>query len=149
MNIQVNLLTGMCATCPNQNWALMSPTALSLPVIPVETEKRVNELKKLAAKAAEIILASDEDREGEAIAWPIANILNVPNAKRIVFHEITKSAINEALAHPRETGYEYGWRPAGPKNFGPACRLRTLPFPVEKNFSGGYRPEESNPSPSV
>ena len=56
----------------------------------------------MAAKATEIILASDEDREGEAIAWHIANILNVPNAKRIVFHEITKSAINEALAHPRE-----------------------------------------------
>ena len=62
----------------------------------------MNELKKLAAKATEIILASDEDREGEAIAWHIANILNVPNAKRIVFHEITKSAINEALEHPRE-----------------------------------------------
>ena len=71
-------------------------------IIPVKARKRVNELKKLAAKATEIILASDEDREGEAIAWHIANILNVPNAKRIVFHEITKSAINEALAHPRE-----------------------------------------------
>ena len=71
-------------------------------IIPVKARKRVNELKKLAAKATEIILASDEDREGEAIAWHIANILNVPNAKRIVFHEITKSAISEALEHPRE-----------------------------------------------
>ena len=71
-------------------------------IIPVKARKRVGELKKLAAKATEIILASDEDREGEAIAWHIANILNVPNAKRIVFHEITKTAINEALAHPRE-----------------------------------------------
>ena len=71
-------------------------------IIPVKARKRVNELKKLAAKATEIILASDEDREGEAIAWHIANILDIKNAKRIVFHEITKTAINEALAHPRE-----------------------------------------------
>ncbi len=71
-------------------------------IIPVKARKRVGELKKLAAKATEIILASDEDREGEAIAWHIANILNVKNAKRIVFHEITKTAIHEALAHPRE-----------------------------------------------
>src|SRR3989338_3563129 len=70
-------------------------------IIPVKARKRVNELKKLAAKATEIILASDEDREGEAIAWHIANILDAKDAKRIVFHEITKTAINEALANPR------------------------------------------------
>ena len=71
-------------------------------IIPVKARKRVSELKKLAAKATEIILASDEDREGEAIAWHIANILDVKDAKRIVFHEITKTAINEALANPRK-----------------------------------------------
>lgn len=71
-------------------------------IIPVKAKKRVGELKKLAAKATEIILASDEDREGEAIAWHIANILDAKNAKRIVFHEITKTAINKALEHPRE-----------------------------------------------
>lgn len=71
-------------------------------IIPVKARKRVSELKKMAAKASEIILASDEDREGEAIAWHIANILDIKNAKRIVFHEITKSAINGALEHPRE-----------------------------------------------
>jgi len=71
-------------------------------IIPVKARKRVNELKKLAAKATEIILASDEDREGEAIAWHIANILDAKDAKRIVFHEITKTAINEALANPRK-----------------------------------------------
>lgn len=69
-------------------------------IIPVKARKRVGELKKLAAKATEIILASDEDREGEAIAWHIANILDIKDAKRIVFHEITKTAINEALANP-------------------------------------------------
>jgi len=71
-------------------------------IIPIKARKRVNELKKLAAKATEIILASDEDREGEAIAWHIANILDAKDAKRIVFHEITKTAINEALANPRK-----------------------------------------------
>jgi len=71
-------------------------------IIPVKARKRVSELKKLAAKATEIILASDEDREGEAIAWHIANILDVKDTKRIVFHEITKTAINEALANPRK-----------------------------------------------
>ena len=71
-------------------------------IIPVKARKRVSELKKLAAKATEIILASDEDREGEAIAWHIANILDAKDAKRIVFHEITKTAINEALANPRK-----------------------------------------------
>lgn len=71
-------------------------------IIPVKAKKRVSELKKIAAKANEIILASDEDREGEAISWHIAHILEAKNAKRIVFHEITKSAIEEALNHPRE-----------------------------------------------
>ena len=71
-------------------------------IIPVKARKRVGELKKIASKATEIILASDEDREGEAIAWHIANILDIKDAKRIVFHEITKTAINEALANPRK-----------------------------------------------
>ncbi|RJQ30604.1 type I DNA topoisomerase [Candidatus Parcubacteria bacterium] len=70
-------------------------------IVPVKAKKRVNELKKLAEKSDEVILASDEDREGEAIAWHIANILNVKEAKRIVFHEITKSAIEEAIKSPR------------------------------------------------
>src|SRR3989344_985293 len=80
-------------------------------IIPVKARKRVSELKKLAAKATEIILASDEDREGEAIAWHINQVLNLEikkqktknkNFKRIVFHEITKSAIEEAIKNPRD-----------------------------------------------
>lgn len=71
-------------------------------VIPTKSRKKVNELKKLAEKADEVILASDEDREGEAIAWHIGQILNAKNAKRIVFHEITQSAIDEAVKNPRE-----------------------------------------------
>ena len=64
----------------------------------------VKELKNYAKKAEKIILASDEDREGEAIAWHILKILNNKNNQqyqRIVFHEITKQAIQNALLHPR------------------------------------------------
>lgn len=64
-------------------------------------EKVVDELKKLANKADEVILATDPDREGEAIAWHIAEVTDLKKPKRIVFHEITKDAVNEALLHPR------------------------------------------------
>ncbi len=70
-------------------------------VIPTKARKRVNLLKSLAKKADEIILAVDEDREGEAIAWHLAHILNLKKPKRIVFHEITKTAILNALKTPR------------------------------------------------
>jgi len=67
-----------------------------------EKKKVVTELKK-AAKGAEVWLATDEDREGEAIAWHLCEVLNLDpkTTKRIVFHEITKSAIEEAVKSPR------------------------------------------------
>jgi DNA topoisomerase-1 len=67
-----------------------------------EKKKVVNELKKLA-KGAEVWLATDEDREGEAIAWHLATALSLDTkkTKRIVFHEITKEAILNAIANPR------------------------------------------------
>ncbi len=72
-------------------------------IIPVKSRKRVNALKKEADKADEIILATDPDREGEAIAWHLSEIFGgKKNIKRIVFHEITKSAIQEALKNPRD-----------------------------------------------
>ncbi len=71
-------------------------------VIPTKARKRVNELKKKAENAYEVILATDEDREGEAIAWHLETALGLKNSKRIVFHEITKSAIENALLNPRE-----------------------------------------------
>jgi len=92
-------------------------------VIPVKAKENVDILRTTAAKANEIILASDEDREGEAIAWHLAQVLNLENPKkskkskrkensesnlnsftinRIAFHEITKTAIEEALKNPRE-----------------------------------------------
>lgn len=65
-------------------------------------EKVVAEIKSAAKKADKVLLATDPDREGEAIAWHIEEACGFKNAKRIVFHEITESAIKEALNHPRE-----------------------------------------------
>ncbi len=68
-----------------------------------DKKKIVSSLKK-SAKNKEVWLASDEDREGEAIAWHLANALglDISNTKRIVFHEITKNAIEEAIKKPRK-----------------------------------------------
>lgn len=95
-------------------------------IVPRDKSKRVSELKEIASKADSVILATDPDREGEAIAWHVAQILansrqSSANSKkskktkltengelradsfqRIVFHEITETAINEALEHARE-----------------------------------------------
>lgn len=71
--------------------------------IPEEKKKVVSELKKSAQAAKKIWLASDEDREGEAISWHLCEVLGLDEAKtsRIVFHEITKPAILEAINNPR------------------------------------------------
>jgi DNA topoisomerase-1 len=65
-------------------------------------EEVISEIKRLAKKATEVILATDPDREGEAIAWHIQEVAGLKKPKRIVFHEITKEAILEALQSPRE-----------------------------------------------
>lgn len=71
--------------------------------IPKEKIKVVSELRKAASEAKNIWIASDEDREGEAIAWHLANVLNLDLAttRRIVFNEITKEAISSAIKNPR------------------------------------------------
>ena len=71
--------------------------------IPEEKKKLVTELKSNAKKAKKIWLASDEDREGEAISWHLCEVLGLDEEKtsRIVFHEITKPAILDAIQHPR------------------------------------------------
>ncbi len=73
-------------------------------VIPAGKRKVVADLKKLSAEAETVWLASDEDREGEAISWHLSETLELPREKtrRIVFHEITKTAIQEAIQHPRD-----------------------------------------------
>ncbi len=69
-----------------------------------DKKKLVSELKTLAKKSNTVWLASDEDREGEAIAWHLSNVLELQkeNTKRIVFNEITKTAIQHAIEHPRQ-----------------------------------------------
>ena len=71
--------------------------------IPDDKKKLVSELKQNAKKAEKVWLASDEDREGEAISWHLCEVLGLDEEKtnRIVFHEITKPAILEAIEHPR------------------------------------------------
>lgn len=76
-------------------------------VIPADKKRLVKELKSLANKAEIVWLASDEDREGEAIAWHLIETLklNKEKTKRIVFHEITRSAILRAIKNPRNINY--------------------------------------------
>src|SRR5215216_3140854 len=72
-------------------------------IVQQEKQKVVKELKSLAKKSDEVWLATDEDREGEAISWHLCEVLGLdPNTtKRIVFHEITKPAIQNAVRQPR------------------------------------------------
>ncbi len=72
-------------------------------IVPDEKLKVVADLKRLAAKATDVWLASDEDREGESISWHLAEVLGLDplTTKRIVFHEITAPAIKKAVANPR------------------------------------------------
>ncbi len=76
-------------------------------------KKLVNQIKKIVSQAKQVFLAQDPDREGEAIAWQVANLGNLKaenfkdsKFKRIVFHEITKPAILDAVKHPREIDYD-------------------------------------------
>ncbi|HHD92206.1 MAG TPA: type I DNA topoisomerase [Candidatus Portnoybacteria bacterium] len=71
-------------------------------IIPIRARKIINELKKAVTNVNQVVLASDEDREGEAIAWHLSQALKLKNSQRIVFHEITKTAIEKALENPRE-----------------------------------------------
>jgi DNA topoisomerase-1 len=71
-------------------------------IVPASKKQQVSKLKGLLREAKEVYLATDEDREGEAISWHLSEVLQpkVP-VRRLVFHEITKTAIEEALEHPR------------------------------------------------
>src|SRR5258707_6542740 len=72
-------------------------------IVPDDKKKVVSELKSLAKKSDEVWLATDEDREGEAISWHLCEVLGLDprSTKRIVFHEITKPAIKAAVENPR------------------------------------------------
>ena len=77
-------------------------------IVSGDKKKVVTNLKNLAKKAELVWLASDEDREGEAIAWHLSNALKLDEkkTKRIVFHEITKKAILDAIQNPRKINYD-------------------------------------------
>src|SRR3989441_8402994 len=73
-------------------------------IVPEDSEKQARLLRREAKSAPRVWLATDLDREGEAIAWHLADIINVPKSKlkRVTFHEITPAAIQQAFKHPRE-----------------------------------------------
>src|SRR5437588_4683386 len=73
-------------------------------IVPEDSEKQARLLRREAKSAPHVWLATDLDREGEAIAWHLADIINVPKSKvkRVTFHEITPAAIQQAFKHPRE-----------------------------------------------
>ncbi len=71
-------------------------------VIPTKARKKINELKRAAKDVDRVLLATDPDREGEAIAWHILHILKPKNYQRISFHEITETAVKQALTQPED-----------------------------------------------
>src|SRR5689334_6407577 len=77
-------------------------------IVPDDKQKVVKELKSLAKKSDEVWLATDEDREGEAISWHLCEVLGLDprSTKRIVFHEITKPAIDAAVKNPRRVNMD-------------------------------------------
>jgi DNA topoisomerase-1 len=95
----------------------------------------VSELKKESAKADQTILATDEDREGESIAWHLKEALKLEDPERIVFHEITKPAIDAALKSPRKIDL-IGGCPAGPQSFRQNCRLQAFALFMKKVSKG-------------
>lgn len=74
-----------------------------IPRYVISPEKRdvIEKIRKAAGKADEVFLATDPDREGEAIAWHVKEAVGLKKPQRVVFHEITKAAVEEALTHPR------------------------------------------------
>jgi DNA topoisomerase-1 len=75
-------------------------------VVPRDRAKVVKALREAAGRASEVYLASDPDREGEAIAWHVAELLGVPDARRIEFNAITRDAVLEAFKHPRTIDHD-------------------------------------------
>ncbi len=103
-NFTVRASVGHVRDLPKSNKKAIDIPAGFVPHYEVVAGKAhvIAELKELAHKAKEVILATDPDREGEAIAWHIKEELKLKKPDRIVFHEITPEAIKEALDHPRK-----------------------------------------------
>ena len=114
--------------------------------IPSDKKAIVADLKKAAKAASVVWLASDEDREGEAISWHLYETLGLAgkNTKRIVFHEITKDAILKAIQNPRDIDMDLVDAPAGPACARPPRGFRTLPDTGGRRYSPSFRPGVSS-----
>lgn len=107
-NFSVRASVGHVRDLPKSNKKAIDIKGGFIPHYEIDKDKKVilEDLKNLTQKSDETYLATDPDREGEAIAWHISEVLGLKNPKRIVFHEITKNAIKEALEHPRKIDLE-------------------------------------------
>ena len=104
----VRASVGHIRDLPKSNKDAVDVAAGFVPRYIVVKEKQhiIDELHTAAEKSDEVILATDPDREGEAIAWHLAETIGLKKPKRIVFHEITEHAVQDALAHPRGVDME-------------------------------------------
>ena len=98
---------GHIADLPTKEIGIDLKTFTPKYIVSKDKKDVIKKLKKLVKDADEVLLASDEDREGEAIAWHLKNQLKLKddNTNRIVFHEITESAIKNAIQNPRDINY--------------------------------------------
>ena len=98
--------------------------------------KAIQELKKASKEASLVLIATDPDREGEAIAWHVRQQLGAEHVRRVLFHEITKDAIRNAVSHTTQHRREEGRGPAGAAHPRPAGRLQGEPAPLEVHEDG-------------
>ena len=103
-------------------------------------EELIRQLKKDAAASDTVYLATDPDREGEAISWHLQHLLNLPDDKtrRVTFNEITRKVVREHRPSPRHRSGS-GGRPAGPPCAGSRGGLSDLPGDVEEDPPGPVR----------
>jgi DNA topoisomerase-1 len=113
--------------------------------VPKEKREVVKGLKSEVAKSHEVFLATDPDREGEAIAWHLleAAAIEPEQARRVVFHEITESAVHEAFEHPRMIDMNLVRRAAGPPHSRSPGRVQPEPDPVGQGPRPPFRRSRS------
>lgn len=98
---QVRASFGHVRDLPSDTLGVAVPSYAPTYVVPEKSARHIDALRRAAANATSVLLATDPDREGEAIAWHIADELKLRNAQRVTFNEITESAVRSAVAAPR------------------------------------------------